>query len=81
MYYYIIPHRGPPLQLFDTCIAPNTRGDCTGCDNMTCVIVDLRNLPKDKPPQDNPVGVVLVSKRSPSGVLEGEKHAKRLKTN
>ena len=27
------------LQLFDHCLAPNTHGDGTGCDNMTCIIV------------------------------------------
>ena len=26
-------------QLFDECMAPNTMGDGTGCDNMTCIIV------------------------------------------
>nr|KAG5691478.1 hypothetical protein BaRGS_026253 [Batillaria attramentaria] len=26
-------------ELFDHCLAPNTYGDGTGCDNMTCVIV------------------------------------------
>ena len=29
--------------MFDYCIAPNTSGDCVGCDNMSAVIVDLRN--------------------------------------
>lgn len=27
------------FQLFDRCLAPNTIGDGTGCDNMTCIIV------------------------------------------
>ncbi|XP_052776689.1 probable protein phosphatase CG10417 [Mya arenaria] len=26
-------------QLFDKCLAPNTMGDGTGCDNMTCIII------------------------------------------
>ena len=26
-------------QLFDECLAANTMGDGTGCDNMTCIIV------------------------------------------
>ncbi|XP_018917865.2 protein phosphatase 1G isoform X3 [Bemisia tabaci] len=26
-------------ELFDRCLAPNTIGDGTGCDNMTCIIV------------------------------------------
>lgn len=28
-------------ELFDHCLAPNTYGDGTGCDNMTCIIVVL----------------------------------------
>nr|KAI8750109.1 protein phosphatase 1G-like [Biomphalaria glabrata] len=28
-------------ELFDHCLAPNTFGDGTGCDNMTCIIVVL----------------------------------------
>lgn len=27
------------MQLFEFCLAPDTSGDGTGCDNMTCVIV------------------------------------------
>ena len=30
------------VQLFDHCLAENTYGDGTGCDNMTCVIILLR---------------------------------------
>jgi len=30
------------LQLFDHCLAPNTLGDGTGCDNMTAVIVQFQ---------------------------------------
>lgn len=29
-------------ELFDHCLAPNTLGDGTGCDNMTAVIVQFR---------------------------------------
>ena len=29
------------FQLFDKCLAPDTHGDGTGCDNMTCVIVQF----------------------------------------
>ena len=25
--------------MFEFCLAPNTDGDGTGCDNMTCIIV------------------------------------------
>lgn len=31
------------FQLFDHCLAPNTLGDGTGCDNMTCVIVEFKS--------------------------------------
>ena len=34
------------LQLFDVCLASDTTGDGTGCDNMTCVIVKFTD---DKP--------------------------------
>ncbi|XP_044755645.1 probable protein phosphatase 2C 21 [Coccinella septempunctata] len=30
-------------ELFDHCLAPNTMGDGTGCDNMTAIIVQFRN--------------------------------------
>ena len=30
------------FQMFDFCLAPDTTGDGTGCDNMTCVIVTFR---------------------------------------
>lgn len=36
-------------ELFDACLSPNTNGDGTGCDNMTCIIVcfnDLESLAK-----------------------------------
>ncbi|CAH8625845.1 unnamed protein product [Schistosoma rodhaini] len=32
-------------EIFDHCLAPNTDGDGTGCDNMTCIIVRFDNLP------------------------------------
>ncbi|KAK4468079.1 hypothetical protein MN116_008252 [Schistosoma mekongi] len=32
-------------EIFDHCLAPNTDGDGTGCDNMTCIIVRFNNLP------------------------------------
>ena len=31
------------FQLFDHCLAPNTLGDGTGCDNMTAVIVQFKS--------------------------------------
>ncbi|XP_065174095.1 LOW QUALITY PROTEIN: probable protein phosphatase CG10417 [Atheta coriaria] len=30
-------------EMFDHCLAPNTMGDGTGCDNMTAIIVEFRN--------------------------------------
>ncbi|XP_033097965.1 probable protein phosphatase 2C 11 [Anneissia japonica] len=30
-------------ELFDACLAPDTSGDGTGCDNMTCIIVQLNH--------------------------------------
>lgn len=30
--------------MFDFCLAPDTSGDGTGCDNMTCVIVCFDGL-------------------------------------
>lgn len=30
-------------EIFDYCLAPNTIGDGTGCDNMTCLIIDLQH--------------------------------------
>ncbi len=31
------------LQMFDHCIAPDTSGDGSGCDNMTCMIVMFKH--------------------------------------
>jgi len=30
--------------MFDFCLAPDTNGDGTGCDNMTCVIVVFKDF-------------------------------------
>jgi len=30
--------------MFDFCLAPDTNGDGTGCDNMTCVIIVFKDL-------------------------------------
>lgn len=30
-------------EMFDFCMAPDTHGDGTGCDNMTCIIVKLNS--------------------------------------
>jgi protein phosphatase 1G len=39
--YCVIINARILLQLFDACLAPNTHGDGTGCDNMTAIIVQL----------------------------------------
>lgn len=31
-------------ELFDHCLAPDTHGDGTGCDNMTCIIVKFKDI-------------------------------------
>ena len=41
------------LQLFDFCLAPNTMGDGTGCDNMTCIIIVLNKSSHLKRECDN----------------------------
>lgn len=33
------------LQLLDHCLAPDTSGDGTGCDNMTCIIITFQPHP------------------------------------
>ena len=35
------------FQLFDYCLAPDTKGDGTGCDNMTAVIIKFKSSFKD----------------------------------
>ena len=36
------------FQLFEHCLAPDTMGDGTGCDNMTAVIVKFNKSLKDQ---------------------------------
>lgn len=41
-----------PPQLLDQCLAPDTSGDGTGCDNMTCIIISFK--PRNThPPADS----------------------------
>ncbi|XP_046346466.1 protein phosphatase 1G-like [Haliotis rufescens] len=40
-------------ELFDYCLAPNTFGDGTGCDNMTCIIVTFNKSQDDASVQNN----------------------------
>ncbi|XP_075966114.1 protein phosphatase 1G [Anarhichas minor] len=39
-------------ELLDHCLAPDTSGDGTGCDNMTCIIITLRPHPSPAQPDD-----------------------------
>lgn len=39
-------------ELLDHCLAPDTSGDGTGCDNMTCIIITLRPHPSTAEPDD-----------------------------
>ncbi|XP_063738034.1 protein phosphatase 1G isoform X2 [Eleginops maclovinus] len=39
-------------ELLDHCLAPDTSGDGTGCDNMTCMIITLRPHPSTAQPED-----------------------------
>uniref|UniRef100_A0A667WXR5 Protein phosphatase 1G n=1 Tax=Myripristis murdjan TaxID=586833 RepID=A0A667WXR5_9TELE len=41
-------------ELLDHCLAPDTSGDGTGCDNMTCMIITFRPHPSSAPsPSDS----------------------------
>ncbi|KAL6113244.1 protein phosphatase 1G [Pungitius pungitius] len=39
-------------ELLEHCLAPDTSGDGTGCDNMTCIIITLRPHPASAHPDD-----------------------------
>ncbi|KAL6436573.1 hypothetical protein ACFW04_004798 [Cataglyphis niger] len=49
-------------ELFDHCLAPDTLGDGTGCDNMTAVIVKF-TLPATATVKSNTVAEVCVTKK------------------
>lgn len=40
-------------ELLDHCLAPDTSGDGTGCDNMTCVLITLRPHPSPAHSEDS----------------------------
>ena len=54
------------LQLLDACLAPDTSGDGSGCDNMTCIVVlfnsdssetensKKRKIQEEKPDSESP---------------------------
>ncbi|XP_054738134.1 probable protein phosphatase CG10417 isoform X1 [Anastrepha obliqua] len=70
-------------ELFDTCLAPNTIGDGTGCDNMTAVIVRFESKILDMPTKINPDEIVLikdiVAKTSPIDASAQQKEQQCLK--
>ncbi|XP_012272774.1 probable protein phosphatase CG10417 [Orussus abietinus] len=59
-------------ELFDLCLAPNTLGDGTGCDNMTAVIVQFKSI-KPSNPTCNDVEPSKAKKRavSPNDATKG----------
>lgn len=62
------------FQLLDSCLAPDTTGDGTGCDNMTVIIV-LFNSEPDGATKHND------KKRKQQEAERGESAEKRTKTN
>lgn len=66
------------FQLFTNCLAPNTAGDGTGCDNMTAVIVQFKQIfqqTDDQAPNSRKRAA------SPVPVSSDNDHHKRLKTS
>lgn len=57
------------LQLFDHCLAPDTLGDGTGCDNMTAVIVKFKS-PATTVKNNTVAEVCVTKKRSVSPTTE-----------
>ena len=67
------------FQLFDNCLAPNTLGDGTGCDNMTAVIVRFKtDAESDKFVQVEAAPIVS-SKKRPNDEQEEQQPSKKLK--
>ena len=56
--------------MFDFCLAPDTNGDGTGCDNMTCVIIVFSNL-------ESGAASRSTNKRKAETDAEGESKTKR----
>ncbi|XP_064605130.1 probable protein phosphatase CG10417 [Liolophura sinensis] len=61
-------------EIFDHCLAPNTMGDGTGCDNMTCIIVLLDEAFRAAgpavagQPEPQPSGIESESENQPGGL-------------
>ena len=64
------------IQLLDSCLAPDTTGDGTGCDNMTVIIV-LFNSEPDGATKHND----KKRKQQEAELPDGESAEKRTKTN
>lgn len=73
------------MQLFEACLAPNTAGDGTGCDNMTAVIIQFQSAMLDRCCTDaNTEDVATANKKrplSPSKSLDSTDSIKKLKTD
>jgi len=62
--------------MFEFCLAPDTSGDGTGCDNMTCIIIVFKDLLAGGATSQN------TSKRkaeTDADSLAGETESKRLR--
>lgn len=66
------------FQLFINCLAPNTAGDGTGCDNMTAVIVQFKKIHQLT---DDQVPTSRKRVASPVSVSSDNELHKRLKTS
>ncbi|KAF7273897.1 putative protein phosphatase CG10417 [Rhynchophorus ferrugineus] len=51
-------------EMFDHCLAPNTMGDGTGCDNMTAIIVKFKPTLKKRQASPGPAEVDTDTKRA-----------------
>jgi protein phosphatase 1G len=68
------------FQLFDNCLAPNTMGDGTGCDNMTAIIVLFKpNLFGQDVSADKPEVATNGSQKRPASV-DNEKDSAEAET-
>lgn len=61
-------------QLFDHCLAPDTLGDGTGCDNMTAVIVQFKLSASKTTKSDTVADVCVARKRSVSPTAPAEEN-------
>ncbi|ALC40683.1 CG10417 [Drosophila busckii] len=67
-------------ELFDNCLAPNTMGDGTGCDNMTAVIVKFEKNLQELPTSIDSVktkDVLITSHLKAEGITLEQKVLKR----